>query len=144
MTKPQDTLTSLVSTTITASTDNPHDQGYHHCFEQKHDAILTFEVNTDPSVDNINFVLWDINDPVNPSIAEPPSDWHVQNGQVKITIGPDPIRSRLPFHLGPGPYCAALAASSSAAASDTSKSAGKIVGNALYYYETWKRNCKYQ
>jgi hypothetical protein len=128
---------------VVASTNNDKDSGHHHCFEQNDDAILTFKVDTDPSVDNINFVLWDLQNPINPTAAEPPTDWPVQNGHVEITIGPDPLRGLgHPFHLGPGPYCAALTASSSTA---RSASAGKIVGNALYYYETKKdgHNCKY-
>lgn len=142
MTKSQNTLTSPVSITVEASTDNQNDKGYHHCFEQDNTRILTFEVDTDLSVDNIYFVLWNIHDPVkNPHIAEPPKDWAVKNGHVTIKIGPDH-----PVHLGPGPYCATLTASSPSASSDTSNSARKIVGNALYYYETWKgsRDCKYE
>lgn len=146
MAKTQNTST-VVSITVTASTDNPHDKGYHHCFEQKPDAILTIEVDTDPSVDTINFVLWDLQDPTNPTVAEPSTDWDVDDqGHVEITIGPDPLRGPgHPFHLGPGPYCAALTASSFTAASAASKSAGTTVGNALYYYRTWKgsRDCKY-
>ncbi len=119
-------------------TSNPHDEKYHHCFEQDNSRYLYFDVKTDLSVDTINFALWNLNDPVNPYMAEPSTDWPVKNGHVKITIGPD-----LHVHLGPGPYCAALTASSSTAASKDSR---KIVGNALYYYETWKdsRDCKYE
>jgi hypothetical protein len=148
MTKPQDIPTSPVSITVTAKTNNDNDKDHHHCFEQKPDAILTFEVETDPSIDTINFVLWNLHYPDKPVIAEPSADWPVQNGQVTITIGPDPIRSRLisPMHLGPGPYCAALTASNSATFSAASASTGRIAGNAIHYYETWSgnRNCKYE
>ena len=139
MTKPQNALALSAAITVTASTNNDHDRGHHHCFEQKHDAILTFEVDIDPPVDNINFVLWNLKDPANPCMAEPATDWPVQDGHVTIAIGPDPLHVDpfiAPLHLGPGPYCATLTASSSAAASATTQSAGKVVGNAIYYYET--------
>ena len=65
-------------------------------------------------------------------------DGPVQNGKAKIEIS-----HHLDYHLGPGPYCATLTASTTA--SDASKGGEKIVPNAIYYYETWKevRNCKY-
>jgi hypothetical protein len=148
MTKSQNILTSPVSITVKASTNNGNDKGHHHCFEQDNTRILTFEVETDPSVDSINFVLWNLNDPLKPTMAEPPTDWPVQeDGHVTIVVGPDilPPPYAFPLHLGPGPYCATLTASGSTAASAASENAGKVVGNALYYYETKKRgqDCKY-
>jgi hypothetical protein len=133
MDKPRNTLTYQVPIKVTASTDNDNDRGYNHFFEQRNDITLTFKVETDPSVGSIHFVLWNLSDPVNPTTAEPATDWTVQNGEVTITIPPHPD-----FHLGPGPYCATLTASSSTATAATSKSAENIVGNAIYYYDTWK------
>ena len=46
-------------------------------------------------------------------------------------------------HLGPGPYCATLTASSPATASAGSKGARKIAGSAVYYYDTWKDSPPY-
>jgi hypothetical protein len=138
MTTPQDTLTDPVSIKVTASTNNPKDKGYYHYFQQESGIILTFEVYTDPAVDSIYFVLWNLNDPVNPEIAEPPKDWNVTNGHVAIKIGP-----HFPMHLGPGPYCATLTASRPTASSAASKGAREIVGNAIYYYDTWKDSRRY-
>lgn len=139
MSKAQHSLTSPVAITVEASTDNQNDQGYHHCFEQRDDATLTFNVKTDFSVTTIHFVLWKLHDPVNPEIVKS-IDSSVQKGRATITIS-----HPLDEHLGPGPYCATLTVSSSAAASDTSGSAGKMVGETVYYYETWtgSRDCKY-
>jgi hypothetical protein len=139
MTTPQNTSADQATIRVTASTDNPNDQGYHHCFEQKDDATLVFELDTDPSVDTINFVLWKLHDPANPKIAKS-MDPPVQNGHATITLS-----HHLDEHLGPGPYCATLTASSPTAASAASMGARKIVGNTVYYYETWKgsRDCKY-
>ena len=131
MAKSQNTSADPICINVTASTDNKNDEGYQHCFEQKKTSKLTFVVTINRPVDNINFVLWDIHDPVKPYV-EKSGDYSGKSGKVEITIGPDPD-----IHLGPGPYCAALTASNSAAASD--KGAGEIVGNALYYYETWPR-----
>lgn len=139
--------TSAVPVSITkAWTSNPHDKNHYHCFEQDNSQYLYFEVDiTDLSIDTIHFVLWNIHDPINPYVAEL-MDLFVQHEHIIITIPPDPLQPLQPLHLGPGPYCATLTASSPSASSDTSKSARKIVGNALYYYETWKgsRDCKYE
>lgn len=136
MAKPRNTSAASVFKRVTASTNNPKDKGYHHYFQQKSGFTLTFEVDTDRSVDSINFVLWNLYDPVNPDIAEPPKNWPVKNGHATIKIGP-----HYPMHLGPGPYCATLTASSPTAAA--SKGARKIVGNAIYYYDTWKGSRPY-
>lgn len=143
MTTPQNTSAASVFKKVTAYTDNDNDKGYHHCFEQNNKSTLTFELEIDsPSVDNINFVLWNIHNPVDhPYIAES-GDYPVDHGKVIITVGPD----NRPMHLGPGPYCATLTASSPTAASAASKGARKIVDYAIYYYETWDKNrdCKYE
>jgi hypothetical protein len=139
MTTPQNTMTSPVPITVTASTDNPHDTGYHHCFEQRDDATLTFNVEIDDSsVKTIHFVLWALKDPANPKMVES-TDFSVVNGQVTIQVS----HHHSEGHLGPGPYCAALTASTTAVGD--SSSAGTIVGETVYYYETWEgtRNCKY-
>lgn len=134
MAKPRKLLPPPIFKNVTASTDNKNDRGYYHCFEQKSGITLTFEVDvTDPSVDKIYFVLWNLYDPVNPVIAEPPKDWPVKKGHAKITIGP-----HYPMHLGPGPYCATLTATSPTAAAADSAGGRKIVGNNVYYYDTWK------
>jgi hypothetical protein len=148
MAAPQNILTSPVSITVKASTNNENDKGHHHCFEQDNTYILTFDVKTDPSVDTINFVLWNIKNPLKPTVAEPATDWPVdEDGHVTIVVGPDPLRGAMtaPLHLGPGPYCATLTASSSTATEAVTKSVGKVVGNALYYYETREsgKDCKY-
>src|ERR1700743_315596 len=127
MGKSKNTSAAAVFKKVTASTNNPNDNNYYHYFEQKSGIILTFDVYTDPSVDNIYFVLWNLNDPVNPEIAEPPRNCVVKNGHVEIKIGP-----HFPMHLGPGPYCATLTASRPTTASAASKGARKIVGDAIY------------
>src|ERR1051326_462870 len=139
MAKTRNTLAAPVFKRVTASTNNENDRGYHHCFEQRDDITLTFDVETDASVTTINFVLWDLEDSVNPKVRHY-EDSPVNTGKAKITI-----KHPSDEHLGPGPYCAALTASSSAASSSTSSAGGKIVGNALYYYETWEdiRDCRY-
>jgi hypothetical protein len=145
MTTPQNTVTSPVPITVTASTSNGNDTGYQHCFEQNDDATLTFDVKTDLSIKTIHFVLWKLHDPDKPKKVKS-VDCSVHDGQVTITISdPHPV-GESPFeHLGPGPYCATLAASTSIALSDTSRSAGTIVGETVYYYETWRdnRDCRY-
>jgi len=142
MSKTRNASGNLVDITVDASTDNPKDKGYHHYFEQqgekKNPVILTFEVDTDPSVDSIHFVLWNLNDPVNPYVARS-GDYCVDNdGHVAITIVDRPDE-----HLGPGPYCATLTATSSTAASAASEGGREIVGNAIYYYDTWKDSRRY-
>jgi hypothetical protein len=63
---------------VTAYTkDIGHDQNYHHCFYQDSRNDLYFEVKTDTSVSSVNFVLVNINDPKNPTVAEPAKDWPV-------------------------------------------------------------------
>src|SRR5215469_8699819 len=115
MTKPQNASAEPVAIRVIASTDNENDQGYQHSFEQKKDTTLIFEVYTKPPVEIIHFVLWNIHNPAKPYIAEPPKDWLVKNGHVTIAIGPDPnLDLDLHPHLGPGPYCATLTASSPA------------------------------
>jgi hypothetical protein len=138
MGKPESAVASTVSIAVEAFTNNPKDNGFHHCFEQKDDATLTFRVSTDVSVKTIHFVLWKLHDPVNPGIATS-VDSSVRNGRATITISHPNDE-----HLGPGPYCATLTASSSAAAPGASASAETIVGETVYYYETWtgSRNCK--
>ncbi len=137
MTKSQNASALSGSITVTASTDNRNDEGYQHYFEQqdekKSPVILTFEVDTDPSVDSINFVLWNLKNPAKPYSVES-GDYCVDNdGHATIRIGGHPD-----FHLGPGPYCATLTATSSTAASAASEGTQKIIGNAIYYYDTWK------
>jgi hypothetical protein len=131
MTTPQNTSADPVAIRVTASTDNSNDSGYNHSFEQKHGVTLTFAVKTDPSVDSIYFVLWSLYNPGNPELVESQPAVRVKNGEATIVIGPDPH-----LHLGPGPYCATLTASSPAAASTGGR---KIVDHAIYYYETWPR-----
>lgn len=137
MDKRRNTSTASVFKSVTASTNNPNDKNYHHYFEQDDQWTLTFEVTTDPSVKNIYFVLWNLNDPVNPGVAEPVQDVSVNNGKATIEI------SDKHFHLGPGPYCATLTALSPAATSAASKGGREIVGNAVYYYDTWKDSRRY-
>ena len=134
MTMPQDAPANPVSITVTASTKNPNDTDRHHCFEQDEKWIITFKmVVTDRSVNSIYFVLWNLQDPVHPKFVEEHPDVSVdENGVATIDIGPDRP------HLGPGPYCATLTASSPDTAPAASKGARKIVGNAVYYYDTWK------
>jgi hypothetical protein len=139
MTTPQNDAAPPVLIRVIASTDNENDEGYQHSFEQKGDSTLIFEVYTKPPVETIYFVLWNIHNPAKPYIAEPPRDWPVQNGHVTITIGRDlNLHLALHPHLGPGPYCAMLTASSSTDASAASVGGRKIVGTAIYYYDTWK------
>lgn len=138
MSKPRNVSGDPVDITVDASTDNPKDKGYHHYFEQNESYTLTFEVEIDSlSVDNIYFVLWNLNDPVNPEPVEIQPDVPVEEGEATITVGPHFV------HLGPGPYCATLAASSPDTAPAASKDARKIVGNAAYYYDTWKDSRRY-
>jgi hypothetical protein len=97
MAKPKNTVPAPVSITK-AWTSNPHDKNHYHCFEQDNSQYLYFRVDiTDPSVDTLHFVLWNIHDPINPYIAEL-MDLAVQHGQIIITIVPDPH-----IHLGPVP-----------------------------------------
>src|ERR1051325_584932 len=136
MDKPQNASADPVSIRVTASSDNENDEGYQHCFEQNPKATLTFEVYIKPPVDSIQFVLWRMHDPSKPRLAEPPRDYSGKSGHVTIMIGPDTnLDLDLHPHLGPGPYCVTLTASSA-----DSKDARKIVGNAIYYYDTWKES----
>jgi hypothetical protein len=138
MSKPRNASDDPVDITVDASTDNPKDKGYHHYFEQDESYKLTFEVEIDSLlVDSINFVLWNLNDPVNPGLVELQPDVSVKEGKATITVGPHFV------HLGPGPYCATLTASSPTAASSASKGARKNVGYAIYYYDTWKDSRRY-
>lgn len=132
MTKTQNAPAAPVSIRVTASTDNENDEGYQHCFEQKEDATLFFEVYTKAPVETIHFVLWNMHNPVKPRLVESCPDCPIQNGHATITV-----KHPLDEHLGPGPYCATLTAASS------SEGAGKIVANAVYYYDTWKDSPPY-
>lgn len=138
MAKRPNTAADTVFKSVTASTNNENDRNYYHYFEQKSGITLTFEVEINsPSVDSIYFVLWNLNDPVNPVVAEPVQDVCVVDGKAKIEISDEH------FHLGPGPYCATLTALSPAVASTASKGFRQIVGNAVYYYDTWKDSRRY-
>jgi hypothetical protein len=131
MATPKNASAEPVPTTVIAFTNNPKDRGYYHCFEQKQDITLTLMVGTDPSVDSIYFVLWNLHDPANPTMAEPAMNVSVKNGVAKIEI------KDIHFHLGPGPYCATLTTSSPAAGAADSRGGRKIFDNAIYYYDTW-------
>ncbi len=138
MAKRQNTAADTVFKSVTASTNNDNDKNYHHYFEQDETYKLTFEVEIDsPSVDNIHFVLWNLNDPVNPKMVKS-IDRPVEDGHATITVGP-----HLDEHLGPGPYCAALTASSLITPPASHEGGVKIVDDAVYYYDTWKDNRRY-
>jgi len=66
---------SSPAVTITAYTDYDKARGYNHCFYQRNESNLFFDVKTAATAKTVNFVLWNIKDPVNPVMAEPPSDW---------------------------------------------------------------------